>query len=374
MLLTKEVEVKINSRNIEHYKNLGYEIPMRKATKRTKEVMHKDYVYDLGATITVKTEDLSNGSHVKVDVLCDYCKKEIISKIYKNYINESKNNSKDACKKCKIKKSEETHFLNHGVNKPLQTQESMDKFKDTCKERYSVENVFQSEEYKNKIRCTLLEKYGVDSVFKVPEFEEKRKNTWISHYGVDSPLKSEEILEKVKNTNLKKYGYPCVLQAPEIKEKISKSFYKHSSIPTSSQQLYIQNLYDGELNYPIKYYNADICFPDEKLDIEIDFGGHNLPVKMGKLTQEEFDKKEIIRNNIIKREGYKQMRIISSKDYLPQDEKLLEMLEHTRQYFSDYPNHSWIEYNIDSSSIRNAENKDGVFYDYGELRKIKKSA
>ena len=91
---------------------------------------------------------------------------------------------------------------------------------------------------------------------------------------------------------------------------------------------------------------------------------------MGKETQEEFNQKEIIRNNIIKRAGYKQITIISSKDFLPSDKILLKMLEQAKQYFNT-TNHTWVVYDIDTSLVRNAENKEGVFFDFGELRKIK---
>lgn len=67
------------------------------------------------------------------------------------------------------------------------------------------------------------------------------------------------------------------------------------------------------------------------------------------------------------------MHIISATDFLPSDEILLQMLDYTKQYFSDYPNHSWIEFNIDSSTVRNAEQKEGSFFNYGDLRKIKES-
>ena len=33
-LIEKEVEVRLNGNNIEYYKSLGYEIPMKKATKK----------------------------------------------------------------------------------------------------------------------------------------------------------------------------------------------------------------------------------------------------------------------------------------------------------------------------------------------------
>ena len=49
------------------------------------------------------------------------------------------------------------------------------------------------------------------------------------------------------------------------------------------------------------------------------------------------------------------------------------MLQDARNYFSLYPNHSWIEFNIDASIVRNAENKQGSPYDFGVLRTIKDS-
>ena len=130
------------------------------------------------------------------------------------------------------------------------------------------------------------------------------------------------------------------------------------------------DLYSGILNYPISYYNADIYLSNDNFVIEYDGGGHDLNVRLGHLTQNEFNQKEIIRDNIIKRNGYKQMKIISSTDKLPSDDVLLKMLSDTRQYFIDYPNHSWIEFNVDNSTVRNAENKNGISYEFGNLRRI----
>ena len=41
-------------------------------------------------------------------------------------------------------------------------------------------------------------------------------------------------------------------------------------------------------------------------------------------------------------------------------------------YFSDYPNHSWMTFDIDEGIVKNAECKDGRSYFYGELRRITK--
>lgn len=331
MLLTKEVTIKPNGKMIQYYKDLGY-----------------DAVHNSPLMINIK--DLSKGSGVPIKCLCDYCHEEILTMPYNIYISRTKEINKMACKKCSSKKVREISLLRYGVDNYAKTQECHKKIKDTFMARYGVEHNSQLPSYKEKYNQTCIERYG----------KSYRK----------------QFVEKAFETFYKKTGYNNPTQSPEVQAKVSQTFYMNGTTPTSKQQFYIFNLYQSansniQLNYPIAYYNADICIPDEMIDIEIDFGGHNLSVKTGKITQEEFNQKEIIRNNIIKREGYKQMRIISSKDLLPSDQILLQMLFEAKQYFCQYPQHSWIEFNIDISTICNAEYKDGIPYDYGILRTIK---
>jgi very-short-patch-repair endonuclease len=238
---------------------------------------------------------------------------------------------------------------------------------------YGVDNPLKSKQILNKVRHTNLLKYGCENPNQVLEFKNKAKITSIERYGVDNAAKNEDVKRKTYMTNLQKYGVMYTIQSPEVRAKANETLCNNGVQKTSKQQLYLHSVFGGEINYPIKYYAADICFPEEKLIIEYDGGGHSLRVALGNLTQEEFNKKEIIRNNIIKREGYKQMRIISSKDLLPSDQILLQILQNARSYFSQYPNHSWIEFNIDTSSVRNAENPQGVSYYFGSLRTIKES-
>lgn len=196
---------------------------------------------------------------------------------------------------------------------------------------------------------------------------------------MNTPFQLIDVQEKSKNTLLERYGVDNALKSPKIKEKMTKTLYKNHSQKCSKQQYYIFNLYKTfddtvELNYPISYFNVDICFLKDKLVVEYDGGFHMGNVIMGRETIEEFQQKEIVRNNILKKEGYKQMRIVSTKDLLPSDVVLLQMLSQAKEYFSNYPNHSWIEYNIDTSTVRNAEHKYGVFFNFGDLRKIKEVA
>ena len=59
---------------------------------------------------------------------------------------------------------------------------------------------------------------------------------------------------------------------------------------TSKQQLYIHSLLGGELNYCTGKCFLDIAFLDEKIYLEYDGGGHDLSVKLGNMSKEEFER------------------------------------------------------------------------------------
>lgn len=104
MILTKEVEVNLCNRNINIYKEKGYEIPD---------------IIDKNTKINIKVEDLSNGSHVIVESICDNC-----GKISKNewcfIVNKRKENGNTYCINCarKLYGGENSHItkLNKGIS------------------------------------------------------------------------------------------------------------------------------------------------------------------------------------------------------------------------------------------------------------------
>lgn len=351
-VLTKEVEI-MPSVNIQYYKNKGYDAKYK-------------------VPLIIKTEDLPKGSHIEVKVLCDMCHKNTMTVKYKTYNNVVERTGNYVCKECSPKKHEQTVLKKYGVKNYAQTKEHHEKVRQTSLEKYGVEHPSQSQVVIDKRIITNLRRYGVEHFPQTKEFKEKQANTMIEHYGTTSVTSLPEVQTKIQQTLIHNYGVLNPSQSPEIRAKISQSFYKNSSKQCSKQQFYLNNLYGGNLNYPISYYNVDICLVRENLVIEFDGGGHNLSVKQGNITQKEFDRKEFIRGNILKREGYNQMRIISTSDKLPSDTILLQMLEQARMYFS-ITKHTWINFDIDNSKMINAENKDvgGVFFDYGKLRKIK---
>ena len=328
-ILTKEVEVKVHPNTVEYYTNLGYEIPIKKASKTYCKTSGKEFVYDFSKTIMVKVTDLPPYSGAEIEILCDMCEANKITLPYSRYTRVVRETGSYVCTDC-----------------------SLEKRVQTCQKKYGVSFPAQLEEVKEKIKQTSLEKYGTE------------------HYS-----QTKECHEKMKQTCLELYGVEHASQSPKIRAKTNETLCKNGTQKTSKQQLYLHSLYGGELNYPVSYYATDICFLKEKTVIEYDGGGHNLRVILGKLTQEEFKQKEIIRSKTIKSQGYKTVRIISTKDLLPSDTTLLQMLSMAREYFNT-TSHTWINFDIDNSKMINAENKDigGVFFDYGQLRKIKEIA
>lgn len=374
MLLTEEVKIKVSPKTIDHYLSLGYKIPMKRASESYSKIYHKEYVYDFSTPITVNVKDLTKGCKAEVNVLCDYCQEEIMLMAYATYLKSLEHINKNSCKKCRGKKEEEYFFMRYGVKNPSQLDEFKEKYRITCIEKFDTDNYFKTKEFDKKRTETMNLKYGVKYPLQSKEIQEQCKDTCINKYGVSNPAKSQDIKDKMAITNIKRYGGIAPAKSLEVRKKMSETLYTNGTVLTSKQQTYIFNLYKStdsttELNYPVSYYNVDICFPEEKLIIEYDGGFHNGNVKTGKMTQEEFNKKEIIRNNIIKKEGYNQMRIISTKDLLPSDQVLLQMLYDARNYFQT-TSHSWVTYDIDKSMLFNSEHKQGIPYNYGELRRI----
>ena len=415
-LITEEVEVTAVQKNIKYFENLGYDIPKRiKINSNGKE----EIKYDLGKKFLVKVEDLPKGSNIKVRCECDYCNKPM-DVIYNEYVKKMNGIvPKICCKKCLGKKLVESNMITYGVKTTLELGDVQERIKKTLQNKYGVDHPSKSKEIREKRLNTFQSRYGVSNASQVPEFQEKKKQSCLKTTGYEYPLQSpqiqeemkkkmldlyggeyslqcpsicekirktnlekyncenamqnKEIREKTNNTNLQRYGYKNPSQCPEIREKVTITLHENQTVATSTQQKYIAYLYSMELNYPILYWNVDMYDEENNLVVEYDGGGHFLDVELGETTQEEFDNKELVREKLIRQDGHKIMRIISKTDKLPSDQILLQMLSDAKQYFKDYPKHSWINFDINNGIIRNAKNKEGKPYDYGQLRKIKKT-
>lgn len=409
MLLSETAETTVTYKNIKRYLDLGYDFPTFINNKGKISVKR-------GVKIFVKVEDLDKNSGVIIRFKCDYCEKEKEVRFCDYIKNKSQIGEVDACSECGNIKLGDINFEKYGTRSPLGRKEVKEKANKTVKERYGVDNVFQLEEtknkiietnnikygvdfytqtdeYKNKCESTCLEKYGYNNVSKSPEiiqkikdvqtekygdyytktdeYKEKYKESCMKRYGVENAFQSEEVKEKSKETMIRKYGVDCLMKIPEEAKRRTKKAMKTKSkmgiLPSSRQQEYLHNLYGGVKNYVVDNCALDIALLDEKIYIEYDGSGHNLRVQFGECTIEEFHKKELRRKYFLLKQDWKEIRIISQKDKIPNDEVLNEMLKISKEWFSK--NHTWIKFNIDNNTIETS--KEVKKYNYGNLRIIK---
>jgi hypothetical protein len=132
-------------------------------------------------------------------------------------------------------KIKQTNLEKYGVENYAQTEECKEKAKQTNLERYSVEYYSQTDEHNERVKQTSQEKFGTDYYTQTDEYKERARQTCLDKYGVDNPFKDEAIKEKIKQTNLEKYGVESYTQSDEFKEK-----YKQTCLEKYDAESYTQ--------------------------------------------------------------------------------------------------------------------------------------
>lgn len=321
MLLSKNINVRIDKNNIQHYQNKGFDVR-------------------IGKTYSFNVWDLPSNSSSKVEIMCDYCEKEnpnIIKRSWKKFLEGRQYIDKDACFECRHKKEQEV-----------------------CLKKFGVKSVLLLKDVQEKGAKTRKEKYGNEVPAKNPEILQKMQKTMEEKYGENNPQKIDEFKEKTKKTNLEKYGVENIFQNGPLRE----SFYYKSllvkelnkSIPYSKPQKHIADLYNGEINCVIaNKYIVDVLFKENNIYLEYDGTGHKTNVDRGQITLQSFKEKERKRYFAIKKEGYKLFRIINennkNRDKLPKDEVLIKMKELAFKFLLE-TDENFIIFNLDEKYIQ----------------------
>lgn len=121
MILTREINIKINESNFHYYEELGYDVT-------------------IGEEIVIPIELMSKGSHYKIICKCDGCGIEK-SVIFKNYIKYDNKWGEYYCRKCSEAKRKKTLRENFGVDYPIQNKKVLTKMKSTLLSKYGVDNI-----------------------------------------------------------------------------------------------------------------------------------------------------------------------------------------------------------------------------------------
>ena len=131
----------------------------------------------------------------------------------------------------RLNKYKQTCLEKYGVEYAQQSNKVKDKAKQTCLEKYGVEHYTNRE----KSKQTCLEKYGVESNLSIPEVKEKIKQTCLEKYGVEFFTQADVVKEKIKQTCLEKYGVEYILQSKEFREKSKQTCLEKYGVEFSAQ-------------------------------------------------------------------------------------------------------------------------------------------
>lgn len=284
MIFEKEVKMVINQYNIDYYKK-----------KLNKEL-------SIGERVFVDVNVLPPTSGVKITTQCEYCG-AVFKKPYRRYL-ESKERGKICCSNCKEK----------------------------------------------KILENCISKYGTRSTLLIPEIHDKMVQNNLKKYGVPHSTTKESI-KKARQTTLQRYGVENVLSSPKIREKINLTLYENgmeSGVYTSKQQKHINELLQGELNRPFGPYHVDIFLKEKNIGIEYSGSGHDLSVKLGRVSEKKFQAKERARHSYFINRKIPIIEIFSKKDKLPSDEVIIKEINNAIEYIKSS---SSLYYTIDLDNI-----------------------
>lgn len=235
----------------------------------------------------------------------DYGKK--ISKTKQSWSNEKRQEI--------AKRAVETKKQKYGNGNNFQ------KIKETCLNKYGVENVFQNKDIKEKSKLTKIKKYN-DPYF---TNQEKTKNTIKEKYNIDNWMSSDVFRNKSSQTKIKKYNNPnfvnsekskqtCIEKygvsnfgktkeginashTPEVNERRINTMKKNGTLNTSKEELYIfeklSEKFEVLQHYKDKSRYPFICdFYIPSLDLFIEYQGSMFHNKRPYLGIED-DLKEI---------------------------------------------------------------------------------
>ena len=110
-----------------------------------------------------------------------------------------------------------------------------DKRKNSCIEKYGVDNPSKSKEVRDKVIKTNLDKFGHEWATKSDDVKVKMKEQFIEKYGVDNPSKIKEVRDRAKETMLDRFGVEHAMHSDDIKNKLKNKFLEKYGVDNPSK-------------------------------------------------------------------------------------------------------------------------------------------
>ena len=158
-------------------------------------------------------------------------------------------------------------------------KETIRKYKETCLEKYGVENPSQAKEVKDKKKETTLLHYGVEYPGQSEEIKKKISNTVMKRYGVKWITSSIDFINKSRDTMYKKYGCIQPMHNEEIVNRMLETKRRNNSFHTSKPEeelyLYIKEKFPSVIRqYKDKERYPFCCdFYIQELDLFMELNG-----------------------------------------------------------------------------------------------------
>lgn len=137
-------------------------------------------------------------------------------------------------------KMKKTCLKKYGVESATQSYIIKEKIKKKYLEKYGIEYATKTDIVKEKIKKTCLERYGETSYSKTDEFKKRYEQTCLEKYGVTHSLKSTIVRQKIINTNILKYGSHCVSKNKSVQNKIKMTNLKKYGFTSAMKNKLVQ--------------------------------------------------------------------------------------------------------------------------------------
>lgn len=133
-----------------------------------------------------------------------------------------------------------------------------DKASKTNISRYNYPDAMQSDEIKQRLRNSNIKKYGVPYTLQLKKFKDSRIYTNISNYGVPYITQVPEIVDKIKETQFSRYGswYSSTEEGKSRRRETSYMKYGVSN-PSKSSDIKTKIKRTNLLRYGVEYPSQD---------------------------------------------------------------------------------------------------------------------
>lgn len=173
-------------------------------------------------------------------------------------------------------KSKETCLQKYGVEYTGQIPEKIEKTHKACLEKYGVDSVFKVQKFRNQSLDTCIKKYASDeddinsivNIGQLKYVKDKIKNTCLEKYGVENPMQTQYYKNLISS----------ILSSNEIQEKIYNTKLLNNSFNISYQEDVCFELLKQKYSDCIRQYKSDLypynCdFYIPSLNLYIEYNG-----------------------------------------------------------------------------------------------------